>query len=173
MTAPDGRTFTFDEWVEYLKQPGHEASDEYIGMDGKVFDIEGFRFNVHGVCRNPHRFWVGDKKAGYEVRTFRNWVSRADHRVVWWFQLFGYRGSPHGFGHLDPEGSEEDAIIKALNAAAQSLQGSIGWYEKALERERENEWDSHMGYQSELSRYKLVLSLTRQEYDKRCQLTLF
>lgn len=55
MTAPDGRTFTFKEWCEYLKQPGHDVDSEYVGADGKVFEVGGFRFNVHGHCLNAHK----------------------------------------------------------------------------------------------------------------------
>lgn len=37
MTAPDGRTFTFEEWCAYLKdEDDHDVNDPYIGMDGKV-----------------------------------------------------------------------------------------------------------------------------------------
>lgn len=173
MTAPDGRTFTFEEWCEYLKQPGHSVEDEYIGMDGKVFEIDGFRFNVHGVCRNPHRLMVGDRKVGYEVRTYRKWISLDDRRATWWFQVYGYGANANGYGHMPFGASEEDAVLRALDAAARSIQGRIDWYEDAIKKEAESGVDRNMGYQANLARQKLALSLTKQEYDKRCQLSLF
>jgi len=83
MTAPDGRTFTFKEWCEYLKQPGHDVDSEYVGADGKVFEVGGFRFNVHGHCLNAHKIMVGDHEVGFELRTYRKWVSLKDRREVW------------------------------------------------------------------------------------------
>lgn len=173
MTGPDGRTFTFSEWVDYLREPGHDTCDEYIGMDGKVFEIDGFRFNVHGVCRNPHRLMVGDKKVGYEVRTYRKWISLDDRRVVWWFQVYGYGANANGYGHIDPEGTEDDAIITGLQAASISIKSRIDWYEHAIAMEKASGVDMRMGYEANLTKQRLALSLTRQAYDERCQLTLF
>ena len=173
MTGPDGRTFTFSEWVDYLREPGHDTCDEYIGMDGKVFEIDGFRFNVHGVCRNPQRLMVGDMKTGYEVRTWRKWISLDDRRVVWWFQVYGYGANANGYGHIDPEGTEDDATITALQAASISIQGRIDWLEDAIKKEKIWGLDRNMGYEARLTRQKLAMALTKKAYDERCQLTLF
>lgn len=172
-TGPDGRKFTFKEWCNYLKEHEDSIDEAYIGMDGKVFEIDGFRFNVHGVCRNPHRLMVGDMKTGYEVRTWRKWISLDDRRVVWWFQVYGYGADANGYGHIDPEGTEDDATITALQAASISIQGRIDWLEDAIKKEKIWGLDRNMGYEARLTRQKLAMSLTKKAYDERCQLTLF
>ena len=172
-TGPDGRKFTFKEWCNYLKEHENSAYEDYVGSDGKVFEIDGFRFNVHGVCRNPHRLMVGDMKTGYEVRTWRKWISLDDRRVVWWFQVYGYGANANGYGHIDPEGTEDDATITALQAASISIQGRIDWLEDAIKKEKIWGLDRNMGYEARLTRQKLAMALTKKAYDERCQLTLF
>lgn len=39
-----GRSFTFDEWVEYLRH--HHSSEP-------VYEHEGFHYNIHDVCLDP------------------------------------------------------------------------------------------------------------------------
>ena len=175
MTGPDGRKFTFAEWENYLNaRPDFgELYEDYVGMDGKVFEIDGFRFNVHGHCRNSHILMVGDMKLGYEVRTYRDWISLDDRRATWWFQVYSHGVGAHGFGHIDPEGTEDDAIITALQAAARSIQSRISWYEDAIAKEKASGIDMRMGYEAELARHRQALALTRQTYDEKCQLTLF
>lgn len=173
MTAPDGRTFTFEEWCDYLKEPGHDTHDEYIGLDGRVFDIDGFRFNVHGYCLNPHKIMVADYGVGFELRTFRKWASLRDRRSVWWFNIYGcgFSGAS-GFGHV--EGDEEEAILEGLRRAVKSMEQRAQWYIDALAYERENWGDQRdTGYAASLARCKRGIAKAREEYDKRCQLTLF
>lgn len=172
MTAPDGRTFTFKEWCEYLKQPGHDVYSEYVGADGKVFEVDGFRFNVHGSCRNPHRIMVGDHEVGFELRTYRKWVSLKDRGVVWWCDIFGYGTTgAGGFGYV--EGDETDAIIEGLRHAIRAMEYRAAWYERAIKAERESGQEWHMGYESSLARCRKGIALAREEYDKRVQLSLF
>ena len=54
MTAPDGRTFTFDEWCQYLDSHPDSVWAPYCTIEGTVFDVDGFLFNVHGHCLNAH-----------------------------------------------------------------------------------------------------------------------
>ena len=173
MTAPDGRTFTVPEWVEYLHAHPDSTHEPYVCEDGKVFEIDGFRFNVHNVVRNPHRLMVGDHKIGYEIRTFRKWISLQDRRVVWWWQVYGYGANASGYGHMEPGDTEGDAILRAFDAAARSIQGCIDWYEAAIRKEKEYGYDCNMGYNANLARQKQALALTRQAYDEHVQLSLF
>lgn len=170
MTAPDGRTFTFEEWCEYLKQPGHSVEDEYIGADGKVFEVGGFRFNVHGHCLNPHRIMVGDHEVGFELLTYQEWGP--DRRPIWWYQAYSYgMTGANGYGYV--EGDETDAIVEGLRKAIRGMEERADWLERNIEAEREWGQERHMGYESDLARCRKGIALAREEYDKRVQLSLF
>jgi len=174
MMAPDGRTFTFKEWCDYLDkyEDFAECGEAYVGMDGKVFDIDGFRFNVHGCCLNPHVIMVGDRQLGFDIRTFRKWISNSDRRPVWYFNNFGYGHScAGGYGHV--EGDEDDAILEAIRTAIRHIESRLEWYEKADAMDREAWGYDTMGYGANIARCKKEIALAREEYDKRCQLTLF
>ena len=175
MTAPDGRKFTFGEWCEYLNsRPNFQDVDEaYVGMDGKVFEIDGFRFNVHGHCLNSHSIMVGDHEVGFELHTYRRWICDLDRRPVWWYNIYGFgMTGASGFGYV--QGDEHDAILEGLRKAIRGMKERAKWYEKDLAYEKE-EWgdERNMGYAASLARCKRGIAQAREEYDKRCQLTLF
>jgi len=174
MTAPDGRTFTFREWCDYLKgEEYHDVDDAYIGMDGKAFEIDGFRYNVHGYCLNSHCIMVGDHEVGFELHTYRNWICLLDRRPVWWYDIFSFgMTGASGFGWV--YGDENDAILTGIKKAVKGMMERAKWYEKAITAEKEC-WgeERHMGYEASLVRCKKGIAQAREEYDRRCQLTLF
>jgi len=172
MTAPDGRTFTFKEWCDYLDKykDFSECYEAYVGMDGKVFEIDGFHFNVHDHCLNPHVIMVGDHEVGFELRTYRKWICLLDRRPVWWWDIYGFgMTGASGFGYV--MGDEADAILAGIRKAIKGMKEREKWYEHALECWED---DGHnMGYAASLARCRRGIALAREEYDKRCQLTLF
>ena len=173
MKAPDGREFTFGQWCDYLKEHGDNVDEEYVGMDGKVFEIDGFRFNVHGHCLNSHMVMVGDHEVGFEIHTYRKWICLLDRRPVWWYLIYGYgMTGASGLGWV--HGSEEDAILAGLRKAIKDMRDRARWYENQIRIEREV-WgeELHMGYEASLGRYRKGIAQAREEYDKRCQPTLF
>lgn len=179
MTAPDGRTFTFAQWAAYLKEPGHTPNDEYIGMDGKVFDIEGYRFNVHGVCRNPHVLLIapeGKRLGGtlcyIELLTWREWRSLEDRTVVWKVSSFSINAPQISIVCMSPEDTEQDAIVAGLRALRESALRGIEWEKRALESARIN-GITDTTYGGELTRYKYFLRLIDEQLEEKVQLKLF
>lgn len=181
MTAPDGRRFTFPQWVEYLKQHPDSVDEAYKTESGEVFEIDGFRFNVHGVCRNPHVITVkpenGVAKANhcyYLLRTFRKWISMKDRRVVWWVDSFSINSGAHCYGHLSPEDPdiEEDAILTGFRKIRESQLTQIAWYQRAIEGEAVNDI-TDTGYRTSLACVRAMLKLTEDEIESRMQLSLF
>lgn len=172
MTAPDGRTFTFEEWCDYLdKYKDFEDTQEaYVGMDGKVFEIDGFRFNVHGHCLNSHMIMVGDHEVGFEIHTFRKWICLLDRRPVWWYHIYGF-GMTGASGYGWVYGDEDDAIREGIKKAIKGMKEREKWYKDALDKWEED--DHNMGYAASLARCRKGIAQAREEYDKRCQLTLF
>lgn len=168
--AHDGRTFTFAEWVEYLKD--HDTGDVYR-------TVEGFDFNVHGACLNPHVITINPKKrlngilCYYEIRTYRREVNLVNRNIVWWYDVFSMNCGAHAYGPTNPGDTEEDAIRKALEVSAESIKKHIAWYERSIKADIEAWGHPTMGYGSDLARDRRMLDLTREEYDNRIQLTLF
>ena len=179
MTAPDGRTFTFEEWCAYLNdEDDHDVNDPYIGMDGKVFEIDGFRYNVHGHCLNPHKFRVGppgDRVAGilcyYDVRTYRNWKSLEDRRPVWYADTFEMNCGAHAYGFV--EGDEYDAILECLRQARKNIIRNIEWNDRAIENHKLSGDPTPCTYSGDKMRSQAILKLTDMELEKRMQLSLF
>ena len=173
MTAPDGRTFTFGQWCDYLKAHPDSVNEAYVAEDGKVFEIDGFRFNVNGHCVNPHMIMVGDHETGLELRTYRKWICVLDRRAVWWFDIYGYgMTGASGLGWV--YGSEGDAILEGLRKAIRGMRDRARWYENQIRIERKVWGDErHMGYEAALARVRRGLAQAREEYDRRCQPTLF
>lgn len=173
MIAPDGRKFTFGQWCDYLKEHEDSYEEEYVGMDGKVFEIDGFRFNVNGHCLNAHTLMVGDHEIGFELRTYRKWICDLDRRPVWWYDVYGFgMTGASGFGWV--WGSEEDAILEGLRKAIRGMKDRARWYEENVRYEMEV-WDDerHMGYDASLARCRKGIAQAQKEYDNRCQPTLF
>lgn len=181
MTAPDGRTFTFQEWCSYLKEPGHDTGDPYRTITGEIFEVDGFRFNVHGYCLNAHKLRIapaGERIDGHlcycEIRTYRRKVSIQDRRIVWWYQSFEIGCSCHAYGHLSPDGpdDESDAILAALRSCIGALDRGVEWYDRAIEVSIINE-SGDTTYPSSRRRCLKMKELILQEIDNRTQLTLF
>lgn len=181
VTAPDGRTFTFTQWAAYLKEPGHTPNDEYIGMDGNVFEIDGYRFNVHGVCRNPHVLLIapeGKRLGGtlcyIELRTFRNWrkCSAGDREPVWYVDSFSINAPQISQRSMSPADTEQDAIVAGLRALRERALRGIEWAKSALESARIN-GITDTTYGGELTRYKYFLRLIDEQLEESVQLKLF
>ena len=181
MTAPDGRTFTFVEWCQYLNEPGHDTGEPYRTLSGEVFDVDGFHFNVHGYCLNPHKFRLGppgDRMEGQlcycDFRTYRKYVNAKDHRVVWWFSTFDMGCSCSAFGHLDPDDpdDENDCIVTGLRKCIEHIDGQVAWYDRAIECAKHNDVGDTT-YPPSRRRALNMKALILEEIDKRTQLTLF
>ena len=186
MTAPDGREFTFSQWCDYLKEPGHDTNEPYRSKDGKIYQVDGFQFNVHGYCLNPHIFRLAppDERVGNvltycDFRTYRKAYSKQDRRVVWWFDAFGMNSGIHAFGCLEPEknASEEDTILAGLKKALESQDRQIEWYDSAIAHEEmyaEQFGDrGDTGYRTSKRRVEIMRELVQREIINRSQLTLF
>lgn len=183
--APDGRTFTFAQWVEYLDRHPEDVSEPYAGPDGKVYEVDGFVFNVHGDCLNAHTFRIAPQgcridgqRCYIDVRTWRDTYSRQDRRIVWWADIFAIGCEANAYGRLDPDAEfceEEDAVHECLLRAKQSLEREIDWYLKAIEsaRSRSDDDEGSMGYGAALSRQRKMLKLVEQEIEDRMQYKLF
>ena len=184
--APDGRTFTFAQWVEYLDRHPDDVSEPYAGPDGKVYEVDGFVFNVHGHCLNAHTFRIapqggridGQKRRYIDVRTWRDTYSRQDRRIVWWADIFASGCEANAYVRLEPDAEfceEEDAVHECLLRVKQSLEREIEWYLKAIEsaRSRSDDDEGSMGYGAELDRQRTMLKLVEQEIEDRMQYKLF
>lgn len=181
MVAPDGRTFTFDEWCQYLKEPGHDTGEPYRTPTGEIFEVDGFRFNVHGCCLNPHKFRLappGERMDGClcycDFRTYRKSVSRQDRRIVWWFSTFDMNCSCSAYGHLDPDDrdDENDCILTGLRKCIESIDNGVAWYDAAIENAKRNDCGDTT-YPPSRRRALKMKALILDEIDKRTQLTLF
>ena len=179
MTAPDGRTFTFEQWAAYLKEPGHTPNDEYIGMDGKVFEIEGFRFNVHGVCRNSHVLLIapeGKRLGGtlcyIELLTWREWHSLEDRTVVWNVRSFSLNAPQISTIMMSPADTEQDAIVADLRALRERALRDIDWKKRWLESARIRGIND-TAYCGDVTRYKYFLRLIDEQLEESVQLKLF
>ena len=177
MTAPDGRTFTFSQWCDYLKAHPGSTEEPYRCEDGSIYECDGFRFNVHGCCRNPHVFRIepdGGRIAGQRVycdcRTYRKMNEKLG-KVVWYFQTFtiGCNGSVFGYTEDDEKGT----ILYGLRKAREATLQKIEWCKVAIENERINEVEYDTGYRAELARERKMLKLFEEEIENRMQLTLF
>jgi hypothetical protein len=183
--APDGRTFTFAQWVEYLDRHPEDVSEPYAGPAGKVYEVDGFVFNVHGHCLNAHTFRIAPQggridgqRCYIDVRTWRDTYSRQDRRIVWWADIFASGCEANAYGRLGPDAEfceEEDAVHECLLRAKQSLERKIEWYLKAIEsaRSRSDDDEGSMGYGAALSRQRKMLKLVEQEIEDRMQYKLF
>lgn len=179
MVAPDGRTFSFDEWAAYLKEPGHTPNDEYIGMDGNVFEIDGYRFNVHCVCRNPHVLLIapeGKRLGGVlcyiELLTWREWRSLEDRTVVWNVRSFSLNAPQISTIMMSPADTEQDAIVAGLRALRERALRDIEWKKRALESARIN-GITDTTYGGDVTRYKYFLRLIDEQLEESVQLKLF
>ena len=181
MVAPDGRTFSFDEWCAYMKEPGHTVDDEYVGTDGKVFDVDGFRFNVHGSCLNPHVLLIapeGKRLGGtlcyIELRTFRNWRNRSagEREPVWYVYSFSISAPQIPLLRMAPEDTEQDAIVTGLRHLRARAEQGIKWVKECLESAKRN-GITDTTYGGELTRYKYFLRLIDEQLEEKVQLTLF
>lgn len=175
MVAPDGRTFSFDEWRAYLKEPGHTVDDAYVGMDGKVFDVDGFRFNVHGTCLNPHVLLIapeGKRLGGtlcyIELRTFRNWRTRSagDREPVWYVYSFSINAPQGSLLRMTPDDTEQDAIVTGLRHLRTRAEQGIKWAKAGLESARRN-GITDTTYGGELTRYKYFLRLIDEQLEEK------
>lgn len=185
MTTPDGRTFTFEQWVEYLDRHPDDVSEPYAGPDGKVYEVDGFMFNVHGHCLNAHTFRIAPQgcridgqRCYIDVRTWRDTYSRQDRRIVWWADIFAIGCEANAYVRLEPDAGfceEEDAVHECLLRAKQSLERKIEWYLKAVEsaRSRSDDDKGSMGYGAALNRQRTMLKLVEQEIEDRMQYKLF
>jgi len=180
MIAPDGRTFTFKEWCDYLKQPGHDTGEPYRLRDGSVFQVDGFIFNVHGACLNPHVIHIapeGDRIGGVltycNLRTYRRPFSRHSGKVVWWWDAFGLNDGSHALGRLGPfeTDDENEAIVRGLRQVIESQTKQIEWYQRDIDVDRPYDIDS--GYKTSQDRVRKMRDLVRAELESRMQLTLF
>lgn len=170
------REFTFPEWCDYLK-----ARPDFKECGEVALDLCGFHYNVHGRCINPHTLTVRKEGTGlhcyYDLRTFitpkgellPGWKERRPLPPVGWtFDIFGINCGATG-GYPGTFGDEQAAIVAGLEQAARGIKSQIGWYERAIA----NHADENMGYGACLARCRAMLALTREEYDKQTQLSLF
>lgn len=175
MVAPDGRIFNFKEWCDYLRDHPESGREPYVGEDGKIYEIDGFRFNVHGVCINPKQIRIEVDFGTYvEIRTYRNKFSREDPRIVWWCNIYSSNGAVEGFTrsrYLEVD-QEDDAILESLRQARAAQIGKIEWYESAKEKAEKN-GVSDSGYQRRIDTYKKMQGVIERELDNRMQLSLF
>ena len=171
--AQDGRTFTMDEWAAYLKE--HDSRDVYR-------TVEGFEFNVHGVCLNPHIIVVGppEKRLNgimcyFDLQTYRRERGRVDldPEIVWHYKTFDMNCGAHAYGHMEPGATEKDAILKCLQVAAESCKSKLEWYENADARHRINWPEEPTMYGAPAERCRRMLEYMREEYDRQTQLSLF
>jgi hypothetical protein len=182
MVAPDGRTFSFDEWDAYLKEPGHTVDDAYVGLDGKVFDVDGFRFNVHGSCLDPHVLLIapegnrlGSTLCYIKLRTFRNWRKRSagDREPVWYVDSFSINAPQISLLRMTPDDTEQDAIVTGLRHLRTRAEQGIKYVKAGLESARRNGITNTTSYGGELARYKYFLRLIDEQLEEKVQLTLF
>ena len=177
MTAPDGRKFTSKEWFDYLKAHPGSTEEPYRCEDGTVYECDGFRFNVHGCCRNPHTFRIepdGGRIAGQRVycdcRTYRQ-MNRKLGKVVWYFNTFSIGCSVNVFGYTEDD--EAGTILYGLRKARESAMQKIDRCKRAIENMRINGLEYDSGYPAEMARERKMLKLIEEEIENRMQLTLF
>lgn len=177
MTAPDGRTITLQEWGAYLDAHPSDVDEPYRRQDGRIYEVDGFRFNVHGVCLNPHTIHIapeGDRIGGVlcyiDIRTYRKAYSIDDRRVVWWCSDFSMNAGFHAFGRLSPDDPDEEReiIVRGLLNGIESQSALMEWLEKMIENE-----DVESGRRTELARVKKMRELAASYLDQYRQLSLF
>lgn len=155
---PLDRAFTFKEWCDYL----HEHPDS---IDEPVYEEEGFVFNVHGACLNPHKVHVAiNPQCYYDLRTF---IKQGN----WNFGLFSINSGAHGFGPV--EGGEQDAIRAGYAAALVSIRKSLEWAETMHRADIETWGEPTCNHGADAKRYRAILALTEKAFDEINEPTLF
>lgn len=169
MTAPDGRKFTQAQWFDYSKEHNYDTSGEIYCT------IEGFKFNVHGYCFNPHTIDIAlpDERTYVMVRTFKTYLPPQYKTTVWAFSNYSMNCNGGGSTILTEAATEKDAIVAGLRSAISGLERDIEWLENAVANAKRYDSESVPHYTKKINRTRKMRDLVIIELEKNLQYTLF
>ena len=181
MTAPDGRTFTFDEWCQYLDSHPDSVWAPYCTIEGAVFDVDGFHFNVHGRCLNAHTVRIappGEHFANQhvyaDIRTYRTRGRKIDHTPVWAYEIFSCGCDASCWGYMDVEDDEQHTLVKAIRHGIVAIDNKIEWLNNVIASEKAKDLAAQCyTYTGELTCNEGMRELFISELDNQVQLKLF
>lgn len=167
-TTRGGKTFTFEEWAAFLdKYPDFQECD--LAFES----FEGFDFNVHGHCLNPHEIKIGEDKYPNPVAWLRTYI--APHHLhgplTWWFECYSLRCGCHAYGRVSLDQDEKDAKVAGLRKMRESLISHIAWLDKFISYAQDSNSDS--GHKADKERDERMLAAVENALENEIQYTLF